>query len=225
MRFPQKNIHPYYIPYNQIGKNSYSHIPLYVNYGRTRGSGFGSIFSFLGRHLLPLAKRYVLPAAKKLGSDILSGENVLKSAKNRALEGLKTFGEEELSPLSKRIGSSLKEVADEFQHDLSEGKNIIESSKSNLNKFKNKLMKGSGIRQIGLYSKKPERNSFGDLNLKYTIDSKKKKKITKNVNKNQKGGSVGKFKKRKLSKKKFKKKFKKKKKNRIIYPKNSIFDL
>lgn len=235
MRFPQKNTQPYYIPYNQFGQNPYTHIPLYVNYGRTRGSGFGSIFSLIGRHLLPFAKKYIAPkalsAVKQIGEDIISGENVLKSAKARSLQGLKEIGEESLLPFAKRAGSGIKESVENLGKDIFSGKNILESTKSNIKDLKTKLMKGGGIRQSSLYKSKPDRNIFGDLNLKYKVNSRSKsgrKKVVKRKRKIQKGGAYGRFKKRKSTvkriRKKRAKKQTKKRKKRVIYPTNSVFD-
>jgi hypothetical protein len=80
-----------------------------ANLPRQRGSGFGSFFKSIGRFLLPLVRRHVLPhalsTAKNVMGDVLEGKNVGESLKEHGLEGIKEVGR---SLLDSQSGSGLK---------------------------------------------------------------------------------------------------------------------
>jgi hypothetical protein len=67
-----------------------------ANISRQRGSGFGSIFKSVGRFLLPLVRKHVLPyaakTAKNVMDDVLEGRNVGQSLKEHGLAGIKDVG-------------------------------------------------------------------------------------------------------------------------------------
>ena len=46
-------------------------LPLFSGHYRQRGSGFGALAAGIGRVALPFARRVILPAAKKLGRELL----------------------------------------------------------------------------------------------------------------------------------------------------------
>lgn len=46
-------------------------IPHFSSYTRQRGSGFGALVSGVGRFALPFARKFLVPAAKKLGRQLL----------------------------------------------------------------------------------------------------------------------------------------------------------
>ena len=48
-----------------------SSLPYYSGHYRQRGSGFGALASGLGRIALTLAQKFILPAAKRVGKELL----------------------------------------------------------------------------------------------------------------------------------------------------------
>lgn len=46
-------------------------LPHFSGHYRQRGSGFGALAAGIGRFALPLAKKFILPAAKKIGKELL----------------------------------------------------------------------------------------------------------------------------------------------------------
>ena len=46
-------------------------IPYYRAVGRQRGRGFGALAQVIGRTAVPFLRKYVVPAAKRIGADIL----------------------------------------------------------------------------------------------------------------------------------------------------------
>ena len=46
-------------------------IPYYRAVGRQRGRGFGALAQVIGRTALPFLRKYVVPAAKRVGADLL----------------------------------------------------------------------------------------------------------------------------------------------------------
>ena len=55
--------------------DSYYHnqanLPYFSGHYRQRGSGFGALALGVGRVALPLAQKFVIPAAKKIGKELL----------------------------------------------------------------------------------------------------------------------------------------------------------
>ena len=46
-------------------------IPYYRAVGRQRGRGFGSLAQVIGRTAIPFLRKYIVPAAKPIGADML----------------------------------------------------------------------------------------------------------------------------------------------------------
>ena len=46
-------------------------IPYYRAVGRQRGTGFGALAQVIGRTAVPFLRKYVVPAAKRIGADML----------------------------------------------------------------------------------------------------------------------------------------------------------
>ena len=46
-------------------------IPYYRAVGRQRGRGFGALAQIIGRTAIPFLSKYVVPAAKRVGADLL----------------------------------------------------------------------------------------------------------------------------------------------------------
>ena len=85
-------------------------IPYYRAVGRQRGRGFGALAQVIGRTAIPFLRKYVVPAAKRVGADLLefaapefgeiiSGRKPFKSA-------AKSVGKQ---TLRKQLGSGSKQ--------------------------------------------------------------------------------------------------------------------
>ena len=46
-------------------------IPYYRDVGRQRGRGFGALARVIGRTAIPFLRNYIVPAAKRVGADLL----------------------------------------------------------------------------------------------------------------------------------------------------------
>ena len=46
-------------------------IPLYRGIGQQRGRGFGALAQFIGGTAIPFLRKYIVPAAKRVGADLL----------------------------------------------------------------------------------------------------------------------------------------------------------
>ena len=46
-------------------------IPHYKGVGRQRGRGFGALAQVIGRTAVPFLRKYIVPAAKRVGADLL----------------------------------------------------------------------------------------------------------------------------------------------------------
>ena len=46
-------------------------IPYYRGVGRQRGRGFGALAQVIGRTSIPFLRKYIVPAAKRIGADLL----------------------------------------------------------------------------------------------------------------------------------------------------------
>ena len=51
--------------------NQASALPYFSGHYRQRGSGFGALASVIGRIALPIARKFILPAAKRVGKELL----------------------------------------------------------------------------------------------------------------------------------------------------------
>ena len=49
-------------------------LPYYRGIGRQRGRGFGALAQVIGRTALPFLRKYIVPAAKRVGVDLLEFE-------------------------------------------------------------------------------------------------------------------------------------------------------
>ena len=51
--------------------NQATSLPHFSGHYRQRGSGFGALAAGIGRVALPLARRFILPTAKRIGKELL----------------------------------------------------------------------------------------------------------------------------------------------------------
>ena len=65
------NIHFYHIRYYKMVASRQVEIPYYRAVGRQRGRGFGALAQVFGRTAIPFLRKYVVPAAKRIGPDML----------------------------------------------------------------------------------------------------------------------------------------------------------
>ena len=49
-------------------------LPYYKGIGRQRGRGFGALAQVIGRTAVPFLRKYIVPAAKRVGVDLLEFE-------------------------------------------------------------------------------------------------------------------------------------------------------
>ena len=56
---------------NYYANQASSSMPHFSGYYRQRGSGFGALAAGIGRFALPIARKFILPAAKKIGRELL----------------------------------------------------------------------------------------------------------------------------------------------------------
>ena len=107
-------------------------IPYYRGVGRQRGRGFGALAQVIGRTAIPFLRKYVVPAAKRVGADLLefaapeigeviSGRKSFKSA-------AKCVGKQ---TLRKQLGSGTK------QRRIIPTKSTKQSSRSRRDNFAN----------------------------------------------------------------------------------------
>ena len=63
-------------------------IPYYRAVGRQRGRGFGALAQVIGRNAIPFLRKYVVPAAKRIGADML---NFAATEIGEVISGRKSF--------------------------------------------------------------------------------------------------------------------------------------
>ena len=105
------NIHSSHIRYYKMVASRQVEVPYYRAVGRQRGRAFGAPAQVLGRTAIPFLRNFVVPAAKRIGADMLefaapengeviSGRNSFKSAATSV--GMQT--------LKKQLGSGTKQM-------------------------------------------------------------------------------------------------------------------
>ena len=53
-----------------VASNTFE-LPYYKGIGRQRGRGFGALAQVIGRTVIPFWRKYIIPAAKRVGADLL----------------------------------------------------------------------------------------------------------------------------------------------------------
>ena len=85
-------------------------IPYYRGVGRQRGRGFGALAQVIGRTAIPFLCRYIVPAAKRVGADLMEfavpeiGEVI--SGRKNFKTAAKSVGKQ---TLKKQLGSGNKQ--------------------------------------------------------------------------------------------------------------------
>ena len=65
------NIHFRYVRYYKMVASRQVEIPYYRAVGRQRGRGFGALAQVIGRTAIPFLRKYIVPAAKRVGADLM----------------------------------------------------------------------------------------------------------------------------------------------------------
>ena len=104
-------------------------LPYYKGYGHQRGRGFGALTQFFGRTTIPFLRKNIVPAAKRVGADLLefavpevadvvSGEkkfkNAAKSVGKQTLRKQRGSGKQKRSIPVKRLKGSSRSRKDIF---------------------------------------------------------------------------------------------------------------
>ena len=114
-------------------------LPYYRGVGRQRGRGFGALAQVIGRTAIPFLRKYIVPAAKRVGADLLEfavpeiGEVITgrKSFKSAA----KSVGKQ---TLKKQLGEgSRRQTAGSKQRKIIPTKPTKQSSRSRRDLFTN----------------------------------------------------------------------------------------
>ena len=96
--------------YNDQAFNS---MPHFSGHYRQRGSGFGALAAGIGREALPLARRIIWPAAKKIGRELLlqGAPELLEFAtkKQSAKQALKSTLKKNSEKTNRRVTSTWSE--------------------------------------------------------------------------------------------------------------------
>ena len=81
-------------------------IPFYRVFGRQRGQGFGTLAQVIGRTAIPRLRKYIVPAAKRVGADLLEfvvpENSEVVSARKNFKKAAKSVGRQ---TLRKQLGS------------------------------------------------------------------------------------------------------------------------
>ena len=115
-------------------------IPFYRAVGRQRGRGFGALAQVIGRTAIPFLRKYVLPAAKRIGTDMLEfavPESVkVVSGRKNFETAAKSVGKQ---TLRKQLGEgkgSRKRAVSSKQRKIISPKSTKQSSRSQRDIFK-----------------------------------------------------------------------------------------
>ena len=84
-------------------------LPYFKGVPRQRGRGFGALARTVGRTTLPILKIYVLPAAKKIGRDVIESEipeiGAVLSGQTSIKKAVKKTAK---SKIQKQVGGGMK---------------------------------------------------------------------------------------------------------------------
>ena len=111
------NIHFQHIRYYKMVASRQVEIPYYRAVGRQRGRGFGALAQVIGRTAIPFSRKYIVPAAKRVGPDMLEfaapeiGEVISgrKSFKSAAKSVGKQTLKKQFSEVSRRLKGGCKQ--------------------------------------------------------------------------------------------------------------------
>ena len=83
-------------------------MPHFSGHYRQRGSGFGALAPGIGRVALPLARKFIWPAAKKIGRDLVQGAPELVEVATKRKSAKQALKSTVAKTARKQIGGSLQ---------------------------------------------------------------------------------------------------------------------
>ena len=91
-------------------------LPYFRGHARQRGRGFGALAQTIGRTAIPFIRRYVVPAAKRVGADLISAAapdiGDLLTGKKKVKAFAKDVG---VKTLRKQIGAGKKKTPHSYE--------------------------------------------------------------------------------------------------------------
>ena len=97
-------------------------IPYYRAVGRQRGRGFGALEQVIGRTAIPFSRKFIVPAAKRIGADVLEfaapeiGEVI--SGRKSFMSAAKSVGKQTLRKQLGERSQRKRSAAESFQQKL-----------------------------------------------------------------------------------------------------------
>ena len=101
-------------------------IPYYRGVGRQRGRGFGALAQVIGRTAIPFLRKYVVPAAKRIGADMLE---FAAPEIGEVFSGRKSFKSAAKSVGKKTLRKQLGEGEGSRRRELAYGRTVSRGSK------------------------------------------------------------------------------------------------
>ena len=101
-------------------------IPYYRGVGRQRGRGFGALAQVIGRTAIPFLRKYVVPAAKRIGADMLE---FAAPEIGEVFSGRKSFKSAAKSVGKKTLRKQLGEGKGSRRRELAYGRTVSRGSK------------------------------------------------------------------------------------------------
>ena len=109
-------------------------IPYYRAVGRQRGRGFGALAQVIGRTAIPILRKYIVPAAKRVGADLLE---FAAPEIGEVISGRKSFKSAAKSVGKKTLKKQLGESSRSKQRRIIPTKSTKQSSRSRRDIFTN----------------------------------------------------------------------------------------
>ena len=130
-------------------------MPHFSGHYRQRGSGFGALAAGIGRVALPLARKFLWPAAKKIGRDLLvQGAPELVEVATKRKSAKQALKSTVAKTARKQIGGSL-------QSRIASGRKIIRRKKRQYTRPRSNQKQKISTRRIISRKPRPKRSRLG----------------------------------------------------------------
>ena len=127
-------------------------MPHFSGHYRQRGSGFGALAAGIGRVALPLARKFLWPAAKKIGRDLLvQGAPELVEVATKRKSGKQALKSTVAKTARKQIGGSL-------QSRIASGRKIIRRKRRQYTRPRSNQKRKISTRRIISQKPRPKRS-------------------------------------------------------------------
>ena len=127
-------------------------MPHFSGHYRQRGSGFGALAAGIGRVSLPLARKFLWPAAKKIGRDLLvQGAPELVEVATKRKSAKQALNSTVAKTARKQIGGSL-------QSRIASGRKIIRRKRRQYTRPRSNEKRKISTRRIISQKPRPERS-------------------------------------------------------------------